>query len=292
MHENIHIDFIGVGVEKAGTTWLGQCLAEHPEICFSSQKEVCFFNKNYIEGVSFYKQFFENCVGEKIYGEYTPGYFYNDEVPQRIKNDFPEAKLIFSFRSPVERAYSEYKDLKAHGRIDSGMSFSEAVKQQEVLVKHSLYSRRLKRYLELFPSNQIHIIIYKDIVENPGQVIKELYEFLNVDTSFVPQSLESRIHQSTEKRYRYFFVARGIRKVMSWGRQAKDFWWGRILVRFLTVTGFKKLIQKVFRLNRVDKKGPNKQQNFEEKPSFAKYFREDIKRLEDLLNRNLDFWYY
>ena len=39
---NFKVDFIGIGAERSGTTWIAQCLAEHPEICFSKEKEIYF----------------------------------------------------------------------------------------------------------------------------------------------------------------------------------------------------------------------------------------------------------
>ena len=45
MKNNFNITFIGIGAHKSGTTWLANCLREHPEICFANKKEVLYFNK-------------------------------------------------------------------------------------------------------------------------------------------------------------------------------------------------------------------------------------------------------
>ena len=40
-----NIDFIGVGFPKCGTTWLTECLREHPEIALPNRKHLSFFNE-------------------------------------------------------------------------------------------------------------------------------------------------------------------------------------------------------------------------------------------------------
>ena len=39
------MNFIGIGAQKAGTSWLASCLSEHPEICMHPKKEAHYFNK-------------------------------------------------------------------------------------------------------------------------------------------------------------------------------------------------------------------------------------------------------
>ena len=42
-------DFLGIGAQKAGTTWLSQMLGQHPDIWTPPFKEVQFFNHRFIE---------------------------------------------------------------------------------------------------------------------------------------------------------------------------------------------------------------------------------------------------
>lgn len=42
-------DFLGIGAQKAGTTWLSQMLGQHPEIWTPPFKEVQFFNHRFVE---------------------------------------------------------------------------------------------------------------------------------------------------------------------------------------------------------------------------------------------------
>ena len=101
-------DFIVGGVPKSGTTSLGIYLSRHPDI--QIKKEEChFFDEHDVDDIDRYHYFFddyENSV--KIIGERTPSYFYDYEVPNRVKKIVPKVKLIFLFRNPVDRAYSDY----------------------------------------------------------------------------------------------------------------------------------------------------------------------------------------
>lgn len=42
-------DFLGIGAQKAGTTWLSQMLGQHPDVWTPPFKEVQFFNHRFIE---------------------------------------------------------------------------------------------------------------------------------------------------------------------------------------------------------------------------------------------------
>src|SRR5688500_19770050 len=42
------LDFSGIGVAKAGTTWIARCLAEHPSVCMALSKETNFFLRKHI----------------------------------------------------------------------------------------------------------------------------------------------------------------------------------------------------------------------------------------------------
>ena len=117
--KDLNVDFIGIGAERSGTTWVSNCLNDHPEICFSKQKEIFFFNKldrhflklenlRYKRGINWYKGFFNHCAPGAIKGEFTPTYLFCPYAPRRIKSYFPNVKIVVCLRDPVERAFSQY----------------------------------------------------------------------------------------------------------------------------------------------------------------------------------------
>ena len=103
-------NFIIAGAEKSGTSSLLFYMSEHEDIFTPAKKEIHFFDDgdNFNEGIDWYKQWFTGWSGEKAIGECTPIYMYFPECAQRIHDVYPEMKLIFILRNPVDRAYSNY----------------------------------------------------------------------------------------------------------------------------------------------------------------------------------------
>lgn len=67
------LDFLGIGAQKAGTTWLQVMLSQHPEIHFPLGKEVHFWNHQY-KGLAWYQAHFNNSHQNCKQGEITPAY--------------------------------------------------------------------------------------------------------------------------------------------------------------------------------------------------------------------------
>ena len=55
-------------------------------------------------------------------------------------------------------------------------------------MKEGFYYKRLKRYLDLFPKDQIKIYIFEEFKKNPAKTVVDLYGFLDVDTGFAPDT--------------------------------------------------------------------------------------------------------
>ena len=105
-------DFLGIGVQRGGTTWLHTLLASHPDVFMPSRrKEIRFFEKYYDRGLGWYSEFFcppAEASRYKAIGEISTQYYDDEASPRRIHADLPEAKLIIMLRHPVSRAYSHY----------------------------------------------------------------------------------------------------------------------------------------------------------------------------------------
>ncbi|WP_431988194.1 sulfotransferase domain-containing protein [Salinibacter sp.] len=99
-------DFLIIGAQKCGTTWLYHIAKQHPKIFMTNCKKVHFFNKvkKYKKGIEYYESYFEKRSCEKIAGEATPKYFWTSskqkayyertkEVPKLVKKQFPRQNL-------------------------------------------------------------------------------------------------------------------------------------------------------------------------------------------------------
>ncbi len=209
---NFKIDFIGIGAKKAATTWIFECLKEHPEICASNKKETCFFSRGYHKGINFYKQYFKHCGNNKIIGEYSNEYLSDEKSATRIKKHFPNVKIIVCLRNPVDRFISHYlfnKSRKENIRNKTNYlakKMKDEWQNEKKLLNEGLYYKHLKKYFDLFPAKNIKILLYEDIKKNPQKFIQSLFEFLEVKKNFIPKNLKIKINATTNKGRKFFFL--------------------------------------------------------------------------------------
>lgn len=180
-------DFIGIGVQRAGTSWLYQCLLEHPQI-FMPRKEFHFFDRQHEKGINWYVQQFEGSEKDQLRGEYTPDYLSSSSAIQRIHEYNPERKLLIVLRNPFERAYSGYRLFQSHGHL-GGKSFKEALCAQPELLQKSLYSGQLDLLFKYFPRDQVFIGMFEDVARNPSAFFASVCSFLGINEGVRPQAL-------------------------------------------------------------------------------------------------------
>lgn len=186
-------NFFLAGCQKSATSWLHRCFGEHPEIYVPEKHMVHFFDIHFREGLAWYQQFYADFAGEKAIGDTTVSYIREPAVPERIAAHEPNAKLIFSLRNPIDRAFSHYWHEKKKRKI--------AFKFEEVFANYDLYQswvvpgfyyRHLTRFYDCFPEEQILVILVDDIANDPGATVRRVFTFLDVEPGFVPPSLHKR----------------------------------------------------------------------------------------------------
>ncbi len=101
-------DFVYIGVSRAGSTWLYQVLAEHPDIAMPRAKEIQFFDKNYHRGARWYGDFFAATPRGKLTGEIWHDYFLDAQVAGRMRAHCPGVKIIATLREPADWAQSRW----------------------------------------------------------------------------------------------------------------------------------------------------------------------------------------
>lgn len=191
------------GTTKAATTSLFAYLADHPQICAANVKETRFFlDKDYPvpskyrleDGLEKYETFYCHCP--KLRMEATPDYLYSLSTPQNIKQYLPYAKMVFILRHPVSRIISWYRFAKQIGRLSDQITFDEYIKQQIIgkdrghIEQHMLaleqgrYSYYLKRYLEVFGREDICVLFYEEILEDPRKALDLICRFSGIKCDF------------------------------------------------------------------------------------------------------------
>ena len=148
-------DFVGIGAQRAATTWVYQCLQEHPEVFVAMPKELHFFDAQYEQGLSWHEGHVQSACQYKAVGEITPNYLNVDQAIPRMAKVIPDARLFVVLREPVARAYSAYQLLRDHAYRD--MSFREACENGGYLTKSGLYTGQVQRVFDYYRSDQVII---------------------------------------------------------------------------------------------------------------------------------------
>jgi hypothetical protein len=202
------LGFVGIGAARAGTTWLAQCLGEHPRICMSNPKELNFFCKKHIwpwgsptyhdRGRSWVEARFSQRHPGQLLGEYSVSYLVDPDSPHLIKNYRSDIKIIVALRNPIHALYSFY--IQAGKQYDIPRKFEDFLQIYPQVSSYYCYYLHIKRFLEHFSQESCHFIIFEDIQNHPEEVLLNLYTFLGVDKTFQPSSINTRINEKKAPR--------------------------------------------------------------------------------------------
>ena len=193
--------FLGLGTQKGGTTTLHQLLSQHPQVYLPACKEVHYFDLNHLAGETWYRSHFQAATTTQKCGDITHFYLFHPDVPQRIQQLLPDARMIVLLRHPVDRAISQLFHAKKRGfeplepadalqaetsRLASGDPISL---QKHSYVSRSRYLEQLERYEARFPSDQMLIMRSEDLFEQPVKIWQTLQQFLGLQSVELPMPL-------------------------------------------------------------------------------------------------------
>lgn len=210
-------DFLIIGAGKSGTTSLDKYLNQHPQIFIPKTKEPNFFGyertsiedlpdedkKHYQRSVTTlqaYLALFAEARPDQVKGETSNTYMYHLDAPERIQHYIPGVKLIAVLRQPAGRLYSRYLHLARENRVPT-RAFTDCFDRSTIwwqrndLVKEGFYYEYLSRYYSRFPAENIRVYLYEDFQSNPAAVLKDIFEFVGVDSQFKPD-LSIRYNES------------------------------------------------------------------------------------------------
>jgi hypothetical protein len=200
-------EFVGIGVQKAGTTWWFRLIVNHPGVSHllstprdrvffgPIQKERHFFARFGKEAfgvrdVAEYHRWFPRRIGT-VTGEWTPDYLYYPWVPPLVARAAPGAKILLILRDPLQRFRSGYAGAVRYGTDHIGASVAEAV-------GHSLYADNVRRWLDCFPAEQLLILQYEQCVAEPAEQLRRTYAFLGLDDHHRPADLARPVNKTVE----------------------------------------------------------------------------------------------
>lgn len=195
--------FLIIGAQKSGTTWLVDMLRDHRDV-FIPRNEVHFFNTHYDRGYDWYASHFSEAKKSQRIGEKTPDYLGGDlaglqegTIAQRIKNDLPGVKLIVVLRDPVNRAVSAYNHyvrtriISPLQSINSYFLKRKFEKDNLGILDYGNYEKHLALFEERFPAEQILILYYEDMMKEKQATMDRVCKFIGVPAFQFP-NLELR----------------------------------------------------------------------------------------------------
>ena len=291
-------NFIVIGAMKAATTSLYNYIKQHPDIFMTKVKEPMFFN-NFNQNTDFkvlgnkskkvnslldYFSMFSSVKNESAIGEASPAYIYNENAPHLIKEHLPDVKIIAILRQPTDRAYSNFLHTKRADR-ENVNSFEQAIKIEKErisdnwsplyhYIQKGFYSVQLKRYYNLFPKENIKVYLFEDVVKTPKETLKDIFKFLNVDENIeIDVSKKSNVSGTPNG------ILGFILKKMRYYNLMPKFAISDYLPTFIISLLFKSVYKDTEKLDSVLRK-----------ELTDKYYREEILKLEKLIDRDLSNW--
>ena len=185
-------NFAYVGTSKAGSTWLFNALAGHPDVHLASNKGLYYFDQHFGRGSQWYLDQFRAAGDKPAVGEISHSYLSSPEAAARIAEFNPDMRLLACLREPVDRAFSDYLDLVKNGQFDG--PFTAALEQFPRLLDRGRYATHLRRYLDLFPRAQLHMSLFDDLRADPQAYADEVFSFLGARRlELPPADLKSRM---------------------------------------------------------------------------------------------------
>jgi len=279
-------NFFIVGAPKAGTTSLYEYLKDIPGIYMSTLKEPNYFSsktiskkmhKRTIRDKKKYLKLFDKVKDEKIVGEASPTYLFDPDAPTLIHDISPNALTLISLRDPVERIFSQYLmgirlgnyKKTFHDQIHAELADEIEYTQPSLRLKERLFFGNVKRYLDVFGQKQVKIIIFEEWVKKIQETLQEILDFLNVN--FTITEFDKEAHNP-------FVMSRG--KIAS---QLLRNWKAKEFAKKTLPLSSRLFIRNKF----LYKKEVKPQMENEDRELLIRFYRNDVKKLQTLLGRNM-----
>jgi len=285
-------NFFIVGAPQAGTAFLYACLQQHPQIYLSALKEPNYFASelhpgNFAEEASSglvtiwgaYLKLFDNVSDEIAIGEASPSYLWSQTAARNIASRMPRARIIINLRNPLDRAFSHYLHAVASGLTER--TFRQEIEAalhpqhtpsglERSLLEFGEYYEQIKRYQQAFSRPQMHISLFEDLQRTPAAVVEDLLAFLGVNPDI---KLEVCKRHLQDWIYRPDGLTHFLEKWRVWP-----------YLRNLVPQPFGLRLRSMLRPRTSLQMAPA------DRALLIDYYRDDIRRLAELLNRDLSAW--
>ncbi len=293
-------NFIVIGPPKCASTSLHFYLGQHPEVFTTKIKETRFFSLHYDKGMEFYARYFTEAGKAKAIGEATPSYSFLPFVADRIKQHFPDIKLILCLRNPLDRTFSSWLMQKGMGKEKLSLreaieinlkqinyitlegeegektwlagigNFSADETRLRTYIQGGKFAEILKSYYKRFDPKQIKILFIDDLKNDFDGTMSTLFRFLGVDDNFIVPNKEIvnfHFDRKANKVTNKFFGVKGTRFLID-----------------LTPDFIKNRLKKAWKT-----KEPPKLE-MEDRLYLWEIFKNDVAELEIMLSKDFSGW--
>lgn len=285
-------NFFIIGAPKCGTTSLASWLAEHPEVYMSPIKEPHVFHPgepHVVNSLEDYEKLFKAAaVHHKIIGEASTNYLFSKEAVPSILNYSKNPRFLVALRNPIEmvcslhdhRVYMQREDVldfevawNLQSKRMKGEGLPPGCKSPELL-QYGPYCRlgeQIEMLLQRVAPGQCKFVLLEDIKSDPRKVWLEIMEFLEIEDDG-KREFDAK---NKAKTVRSRFFQKAIRKL---GQMKKR-------MGFDTKTG---LLTPLSNWNKIERHRPPLSKSM--RSELRTYFKEDILKLESILERDLSHW--
>lgn len=291
--------FIIVGVQKAGTTSIYNYLRQHPQVFMSPVKEPHFLERDweqfYAEGGQRkatridtwekYQALFDGVTDERAIGEASANcLFHHQGAIPRIQQYVPEAQIVMVLRHPADRAHSDYlmhiRDCINPQQQRSLASIIHEQADTSFLIRKGYYHAGVKHFIDTFGAERVGVFLHDDLKRSAVQFMQQMYEFIRVDGAFTPdvgkraQTAQVPKNSTVNSFLRTrnplrSAIATGLKLVMPLEKRQ------RLRNRLITLNSAGKQAAPLAAADRS---------------ALIDLYRDDILRLQDLLDRDLSAW--
>uniref|UniRef100_A0A671QLA4 Sulfotransferase n=2 Tax=Sinocyclocheilus anshuiensis TaxID=1608454 RepID=A0A671QLA4_9TELE len=175
-----------IGVKKGGTRALLEFLRVHPDIR-AVGAEPHFFDRNYDNGMDWYRDLMPKTLEGQITMEKTPSYFVTREAPARIYAMSRDTKLIVVVRDPVTRAISDYTqtlskkpDIPTFESLTFKNRTTGLIDTSWSAIQIGIYAKHLDNWLQFFPMSQILFVSGERLISDPAGELGRVQDFLGL----------------------------------------------------------------------------------------------------------------
>lgn len=174
-------DFVVIGAMKSATTTLHAQLSRQTGIFMSAPKEPNFFSNDeiYAKGLDWYGSLFSAASSADLCGESSTHYTKLPTYPetvQRMLAAFPNLKLVYVIRHPIERLISQYLHESMQGPLR--LPIDLAIDSHPRLIEYSRYSMQIEPYLDAYGSDNILIAFAERLSREPQTELERICKFL------------------------------------------------------------------------------------------------------------------